>query len=181
MRIQLKSWAATQAALLLGALLSAFTVNAQTDVSIGVVDLTRLMDQAPQAQAATVELSAEFAPRQREIAALQQSLQTKSETYQRDVAVLGETERLRLEREIQADQRDFQRRQTQYNEDVNIRQNEELANLQRLLVEQIQSYARGAGYDLVLQNTIFFSGEIDITEEVLRSLEASFSASAGGP
>ena len=114
MRIQLKSWAATQAALLLGALLSAFTVNAQTDVSIGIVDMARLMDQAPQVQAANVGLNAEFAPRQREIVALQESLETKQETYQRDVAVLGETERLRLEREIQADQRDLQRQQDQF-------------------------------------------------------------------
>ncbi len=181
MRIQLKSWAATQAALLLGALLSAFTVNAQTDISIGIVDMARLMDQAPQVQAANVGLNAEFAPRQREIVALQESLETKQETYQRDVAVLGETERLRLEREIQADQRDLQRQQDQFMEDSNIRRNEELANLQRMLVEEIQSYARGAGYDLVLPEALFFSGEIDITEEVLRGLEASFSASAGGP
>ena len=123
MRIQLKSWAAARVGLLLGTLLGAFTVNAQTDVSIGVVDLARLMDQAPQAQAATVGLSAEFAPRQREMVALQQSLQTKQESYQRAAAVLGETERLRLERDIQADQRDLQRQQNEYNEDVNIRQN----------------------------------------------------------
>ena len=181
MRIQLKSWAVIRVGLLLGALLSTFTVNAQTSVSIGVVNMPRLMDQAPQVQAANVALNAEFAPRQREIVALQQSLQTKQETYERDAAVLGETERLRLEREIQADQRDLQRQQDQFIEDSNIRRNEELANLQRLLVEEIQSYAREAGYDLVLPEALFFSGEIDITEEVLRGLEAGFSASGGAP
>ena len=181
MRIQLKSWAVIRVGLLLGALLSTFTVNAQTGISIGVVNMPRLMDQAPQVQAANVALNAEFAPRQREIVALQQSLQTKQETYERDAAVLGETERLRLEREIQADQRDLQRQQDQFIEDSNIRRNEELANLQRLLVEEIQSYAREAGYDLVLPEALFFSGEIDITEEVLRGLEAGFSASGGAP
>ena len=170
MRIQLKSWAAARAGLLLGALLGAFTVNAQTSVSIGVVNMPRLMDQAPQVQAANVALNAEFAPRQREIVALGESLQTKQETYERDVAVLGETERLRLEREIQADQRDLQRQQDQFIEDSNIRRNEE-----------IQSYAREAGYDLVLPEALFFSGEIDITEEVLLGLEAGFSASGGEP
>jgi len=181
MRMQLTSLVTARIGVLLGAVLVAFTANAQTEgLKIGVVNVTRLLEQAPQAQSAMGALQEEFAPRQRELAALQQSLQEKQETYERDGAVMGETERLNLERELRDGQRDMQREQNEYIEDLNIRRNEELSNLQRSLLQEVQTYARDAGYDLVVADVLFYSSAIDITEEVLSGLEASFTADDGG-
>ena len=166
--------------LLLGVLLAAFTINAQESLRIGVVNVTRLLEQAPQAQAAMGALQEEFAPRQREIAALQQDLQTKQETYQRDGAVMGETERLNLEREIRDGERDLTREQNEYIEDLNIRRNEELSNLQRSLLEEVQAYAQSEGYDLVVADVLYYSNAIDITDAVLRGLQARISGGDGG-
>lgn len=146
---------------------------------IGVVDFRRLLDQAPQARSATEALQEEFAPRQREIAALQRSLQEKQETYDRDGAIMGETERLNLEREIRAEQRDMTREQTEYIEDLDIRRNEELSRLQNSLIREVQVYSRAAGYDLVVADPLYYGGAVDITGEVLRSLEADFAEAAG--
>ena len=124
------SFTRAQIGLLLVALFVGVSANAQTDeLRIGVVDFRRLLDQAPQARIATDALQEEFAPRQREIAGLQRSLQEKQETYERDGAIMGETERLNLEREIRAGQRDMTREQTEYIEDMDIRRNEELTRL----------------------------------------------------
>ena len=181
MRMQLTSLVTARIGLLLGALLIAFAANAQTEgLRIGVVNVTRLLEQAPQAQSAMGALQEEFAPRQRELAALQQSLTEKQETYERDGAVMGESERLNLEREIREEQRDMQREQNEYIEDLNIRRNEELSNLQRSLLQEVQTYARDAGYDLVVADVLYFSAAIDITDEVLRGLEAAFAADDGG-
>ena len=150
--------------------------HAQSDgIRIGVVNVPRLLEQAPQAQDAMAQLQEEFAPRQREIVALQRSLQEKQQTYDRDGPVMGEAERLSLEREIRDDQRDLEREQNDYLEDLNIRRNEELGQLQRDLLQQVQAHARDSGYDLVVADVLYYSTAIDITEDVLRGLQQSFS------
>jgi outer membrane protein len=143
---------------------------------IGVVNVARLLEQAPQAQAAMNALQQEFASRQRDIVTIQRALQEKQQTYDRDGQVMGEVERLSLEREIRDQQRDLEREQNDYLEDLNIRRNEELGKLQRSLLQQVQTHARNAGYDLVVADVLYYSSAIDNTDEVLRGLEASFSS-----
>lgn len=148
---------------------------AQQDLKIGVVNVARLLDQAPQAKAAMEALQDEFAPRQREIVAAQQSLQEKQERVTRDGQVMGEDERNNIQREIREDQRDLQRRQNEYVEDLNLRRNEELGKLQRSLLQEVQAFAQTAGYDLVVADVLFASSAVDITGEVLKGLEQRFS------
>jgi len=162
--------------------LLAATAHAQTNgLRIGVVNVPRLLEQAPQAQSAMAKLQEEFAPRQREIVGLQRSLQEKQQTYDRDGPVMGEAERLNLEREIRDDQRDLEREQADYLEDLNIRRNEELGRLQRSLLQQVQAHARSAGYDLVVADVLYYSAAIDITEDVLRGLQESNAAPSATP
>jgi outer membrane protein len=166
--------------LLCGALVFGFnTARAQGAPKIGFVNFPAIVDQAPQTEQLMIKLRDEFAPRQRALVALQQELQDKSETYQRDSSVMGESERLALEREIQQGTRDLQRSNTELQEDFNIRQNEELGVLQRTLVEQVQEYVRGAGYDLVVTDVVYVSGALDITEDVIAALLVAQSEAAG--
>jgi outer membrane protein len=168
--------------LLLGTVLLAGTAHAQnSSMRIGVVNVARLLEQAPQAQSAMGALQEEFAPRQRDLVAVQRALQEKQQTYDRDGQVMGEAERLGLEREIRDQQRDLEREQNDYLEDLNIRRNEELGKLQRSLLQQVQTHARNAGYDLVVADVLYYITAIDITDEVLRGLEESFTTSSAAP
>lgn len=164
------------AGLLMAAWLAGAAHAQTTEMRIGVVNVARLLEQAPQAQAAMSALQQEFAPRQRDIVAIQRSLQEKQQTYDRDGPVMAEAERLSLEREIRDQQRDLEREQNDYLEDLNIRRNEELGKLQRSLLQQVQTHARNAGYDLVVADVLYYSSAIDITDEVLRRLEENFSS-----
>jgi outer membrane protein len=173
--------ATAKAGLLIGALLIATGVSAQVDgLRVGVVSVNRLLEQAPQFRSAMQALQEEFAPRQRDLVALQRSLQEKQETYERDGAIMAEAERLNLEREIRDGQRDLQREQGDLNEDANIRQNEELSKLQRSLLQEVQNFARTAGYDLVVADALYFSTAIDITDDVLEALEANYTSEPDG-
>jgi len=165
---------------LLCALLTVGAVQAQnTSIKIGVVNMSQLIEQAPQSQSVMAQLRDEFAPRQRELTSMQTALQTKQETYQRDASVMGAEERANLEREIRDGQRDLQRADNELREDFNIRQNEELTNLQRTIVQQVQTYARGAGFDLVLYEAVYASEAVDITAAVLASFQAARSNTDG--
>ena len=152
--------------------LAAGTVNAQsTNLKVGVVNVALLLEQAPQSQAVNAKLQEEFAPRQRDIVARRQALATQQETFQRDSSVMGEEERLNLERQIRDGQRELQRNENEYLEDLNIRRNEELGKLQRALLLQVQEYAKGAKYDLVVSDVLYFSPAVDITAQVLTALK----------
>jgi outer membrane protein len=181
MRVNNKALASARAGLLVIALMVAASAGAQVEgLRVGVVSVNRLLEQAPQFRAAMQALQVEFAPRQRELVAIQMRLQEKQETYQRDGAVMGEAERLNLEREIRESERDFAREQGNLNEDANIRQNEELTKLQRSLLQEVQNFARSAGYDLVVADALYFSTGIDITDDVLQALEESYNSDNEG-
>ena len=162
--------ATARVGLLIGALMIAAGASAQIEsLKVGVVSVNRLLEQAPQFRSAMQALQEEFAPRQRDLVALQRTLQEKSDTYERDGAIMAEAERLNLEREIRDGQRDFAREQGDLNEDANIRQNEELSSLQRSLLQEVQNFSRSAGYDLVVADALYFSTAIAITDDVLEA------------
>jgi outer membrane protein len=147
------------------------------DQKIGFVNVPLLMDRAPQTKAAMSALEEEFAPRQREILARQKGFQDLQEKIQRDVAVMGEAERRNAEKDLRDLQREVVRLQNEFREDLNLRRNEELGNLQRSLLKEVQDYAQGAGFDLVVGDGVLFaSTAVDITESVLRAVEANYQA-----
>ena len=168
-------------ALLLASLFLSFPALAQ-ETKIGFVNLPRLLQQAPQANPIRQQLQDEFAPRERQILAEQQTLQGLAQRLERDGALMGEQERRNLERDLNQGGRDLKRRQDEFLEDFNLRQNEELTILQRTLVEQVQAHARERNYDLIVgePGILFVSEAIDITEAVLAALEAAFQASDTG-
>ena len=150
---------------------------AAQELKIGVVNVPVLMDRAPQTKAAMDELQEEFAPRQREFMAKQKELEDLTAKIQKDVSVMGETERRNAEKNLRDLQRDVARIQQEFREDLELRQNEALGNLQRSLLKEVQDYAQAQGYDLVVGDGVLFaSTTVNITEEVLRAVEANFQA-----
>ena len=160
------------------ALVVVFAVPAAAqEVKIGVVNVPVLLDRAPQTKAVMDALQEEFAPRQREFIAKQKELEELSAKVQKDVAVMGETERRNAEKELRDLQRDVARLQQEFREDLELRQNEELGNLQRSLLKEVQDYAQAEGYDLIVGDGVLFaSTAVNITEEILRAVEANFQA-----
>lgn len=143
-------------------------------LKVGVADLAELRAKAPQAQAASTSLEREFAARQRELIAEQEQVQRLQERLTREADVLADQEQaMTLERDLRNRQRDLQRNVTQYEEDLNLRRNEELSKLQRLILTEIQAYAREEKYDLVMvEGVIFASERVNVTNAVLARLQA---------
>ena len=152
-------------------------VAAAQELKIGVVNIPVLMERAPQAKVAMDELQDEFAPRQRTIVAKQTEFEELTERVRRDFDVMGETERRNAEKDLRDLQREVTRLQTEFREDLNLRRNEELGKLQRSLLKEVQDYAQTTNYDLVVGDGVLYaSSTINITELVLRAMEANFNA-----
>jgi outer membrane protein len=155
---------------------------AQAQSKIAVVNVPKLLEEAPQAKAAMQALADEFAPRQREIVAAQNDLKAKEDKLQRDGAVMAENERRTAEKDFRDGQRELQRKQNEYVEDLNLRRNEEIGRLQRSLLQEVQAYARSANYDLVVGDGVLYVNEsMDITPQVLSALQARAKTAGGKP
>ena len=85
---------------------------------------------------------------------------------------MSETERRNTERSLREGQRELETKQKNVVEDLNLRRNEELGKLQRLLLQEVQTYARGSNYDLILSDGVLYANETyDVTAQVLTSLQ----------
>ena len=144
---------------------------AQAQAKIGVVNVARLLQEAPQAQAASQSLESEFASRKRELQAMERELKTREERLQKDGATMAEAERRNQEKSLRDGQRDFARKQNEFMEDLNVRRNEALGQLQRTVLQEVQNYAKTAGLDLVVADALYASTSVDITQQVLSSLQ----------
>lgn len=162
------------------ALACAFAMPAAAqDMKIGVVSLQALIERAPQTKAAMDALQEEFAPRQRELLAKQKEYEELATKAQKDFAVMGETERRNAEKDLRDLQREVTRLQNELREDLNLRQNEEYGLLQRAMLKEVQDYAQQQGYDLIVgDGVLFVSTSVNITEEVLRAVEANYQATS---
>ncbi len=160
------------------ALACAFALPASAqELKIGVVNIQALMEQAPQTKSAMDALQEEFAPRQREFMATQKEFEDLQAKAQKDVAVMGETERRNVEKELRDLQREVTRLQNEFREDLNLRQNEELGKLQRSLLKEVQDYALQEGYDLIVGDGVLYaSTSVNITDSVLQALETDYQA-----
>ena len=166
-----------QSLLIVLALLVAAPSVTAADMSIGVVNIGRLIEESPQAKAAMKNLQDEFAPRQRSLVSEETSLREDQEKLERDAAGMGETELREAERDLRSRGRELARKQNEYLEDLNLRRNEELGRLQRRLLEEVQTFARSRNYDLIVGDGVLFASDsVDVTAEVLAGLERTYQA-----
>lgn len=141
------------------------------ELKVGFVDTAKLIESAPQAKSAQSKIESEFAPREKELVALQRAIKTKEDKLSRDGAVMSESERSKLERDILAKRRDLKRSQDEFRDDLNIRRNEVLAKLQKDMYEAVVKLAKEQKYDLILtQGVVYSSNKVDITDSVLKKL-----------
>lgn len=143
------------------------------DLKIGFVNTERILRDSAPAKASQQKLEAEFSKREKSIQDSATKLKEISEKLERDAAVMPESERLKRQREAAELERDLQRRQREFREDLNQRRNEELAAVIERANRAIRQIAEAEKYDVILQEAVFASPKIDITEKVLRSLNAA--------
>jgi outer membrane protein len=151
---------------------------AQAQAKIGVVNVARLLQEAPQAQAASQALENEFAARRRELENTQKDLKAREDKLQKDGATMAEAERRNSEKTLRDGQRELARKQNEFLEDLNVRRNEALGQLQRTVLAEVQVYAKSAGLDLVVADALYASAAVDITSQVLTALQSKGRAAA---
>jgi len=165
-------WLKLAALLLPGFLaMSAAGAGAQ-EIKIGFVSSERILRESDPAKAAEQKLLQEFAKRDKELQEAGARLKAMADKLEKDGPVLAEGELAKRQREMQDMDRDFQRRQREFREDLNQRKNEELQGLLERAQRIVRQLAEQEKYDLILQDAVYVGPRIDITDRVLKQLNA---------
>ena len=155
---------------LLAAFFAVGAVAAEAEPRIGFVNGQRVINEAPQAAKAKKKLEKEFEKRDQELQKLAKQLQTVQETLEKNGITLSDGDRRNKERELADLNREFQRRQREFREDLNLRQNEEMAVIYERVNKVIKQIAEAEKYDLILQEAVYVSPRLDITDRVIKAL-----------
>jgi outer membrane protein len=157
--------------ILLAAILAGFTVAAgAVEYKIGFVNTERVFREAAPAKRAQQVLEREFSARNAELAKVEKEGRDLQTELERENVTMPESARRDKERKLADISRDFQRRQREIREDLNLRRNEELARVQERATRVINQIAEAEKFDLIIQEAVFASGRIDITEKVIKAL-----------
>ena len=92
---------------------------------------------------------------------------------EKEAPTLSEAERSRRQRELVEQDRDLQRKRREFQEDLNQRKNEELAAVVERANRVIKQIFDQEKYDLILQEVVFAGPKVDITDKVIKALNAS--------
>ena len=157
----------TVIALMLGL---AATAAAAAEMKIGFVNTERVFREAAPAKRAQQVLEREFSQRNAELAKLEKQGRDLQTDLERENVTLPEAQRREKERQLADISRDFQRKQREIREDLNLRRNEELARVQERATRVINQIAEAEKFDLIIQEAVFASSRIDITEKVIKAL-----------
>jgi outer membrane protein len=143
------------------------------DFKIGVVNIDRIFREANSAKAAQARLEQEFGKREKEVGDLGTQLKTLADKFEREAPTLAESQRVARQKQLVEQDRDFQRKRREFQEDLNARKNEELQQVIERANKVVKTVAETEKYDLVLQEAVYANPKHDITDKVIKALNAS--------
>ena len=154
-------------------LVAASSVVRADELKIGFVSTERIMRESVAAKAAEARLTQEFAKRDKDPQELGAKLKATADKLDKDGPVLSEAERARQQRDLQDMDREFQRRRREFQEDLNQRKNEELQSLLERAQRIVRQLAEQEKYDVILQDAVYVGPRADVTDKVLKTLDAA--------
>ncbi|RKP54661.1 OmpH family outer membrane protein [Pararobbsia silviterrae] len=146
---------------------------------IAVVNSERILRESIPAKLAQSKLEQEFSKRDHDLQDMAAKLKAMSDQLDKAGPTMSTADRSLKQTQIAQLDADFQRKQREFREDLNQRRNEELAAVLDRANKVIKQIAEQEHYDLILQEAVYVSPRIDITDQVIKVLGANASAPAG--
>jgi outer membrane protein len=138
---------------------------------IGFIYTERLMTESKLAKAADAKIEAEFSKRQKAIQETISRFKAMSDKFDAEAPTMAEPERTKRARELIDLDKDVQRTQREFREDLIQRKSEERASIAAKAYKLLEQIAEQEKLDVVLQESIWVSPRIDLTDKVLKLLD----------
>ncbi len=159
-------------ALIAAAAVAAMTAATAADFKVGVVNPGRILSESAPAVAAQNKLKSYFKSREDELSRRIRTFKDKAAKFEKDSAVMTETQRLNKRRDLAEEEREISRMQRALLEERNQRSQEESQIILSRANRIIQDIAKSQNYDLILQEAVWASPRADLTEQVIKRLNA---------
>ena len=159
-------------ALIAAAAVAAMTAATAADFKVGVVNPGRILSESAPAVAAQNKLKSYFKSSEDELSRRIRTFKDKAAKFEKDSAVMTETQRLNKRRDLAEEEREISRMQRALLEERNQRSQEESQIILSRANRIIQDIAKSQNYDLILQEAVWASPKADLTEQVIKRLNA---------
>ena len=143
------------------------------DFKIGFINTDRIFRDANSAKAAQAKLEQEFSRREKELNDLGIQIKAAADKLDKDAPTLSESQKTARQKQIADQDRDFQRKRREFQDDLSARKNEELQQVLERANKVVKQVAETEKYDLVLQEVVYINPKHDMTEKVLKALNAA--------
>ena len=162
-------------------LMGVATADAQ-ETRIAAVNSDRILRESAAAKAAQTKLELEFSKRDKALQDMATRLKTLSDAMDKNGPSMAPADRASKQRELSQVDQDFQRKQREFRAVQHGRQFlvtalvQVLAELAAVLDRAnkvIKQIAEQQHYDLIVQEAVYVSPRIDITDQVLKALAAN--------
>ena len=144
--------------------------NLVAQTKLGYVKVDEVIRKANIAKQAEDRLKKEFAPRDNELKKMGVKLKNLAGKFDKEQSVMTNSDKQKVQREISNLEKEIQRKQRQAREDLTQRKNEELAAVVEKARAVIKKIAVEEKFDLILENSVYASPNIDITQKVIKAL-----------
>lgn len=142
------------------------------DLTIGVVNTSRIVKQSPQGREMLKELQQDFSGRKRKLVSEQNDLNKMQKKLKNSSAIMSQTEILNLQEKIRQTQHDLKRDQESFQEDLQYERKEKIENIKKVIFKAVRTVAKQDGYDLVMEHSVgYASNQVDITDKVIQYLK----------
>ncbi len=139
---------------------------------IGFINTERILKDSLLAKQAQHKLEAEFSQRDANLRAMAARIKALSAKLDKDGPVMSDSERSSAQQKLGDLNREFQRKQREFAEDLNARRNAALAAVLDKANQVVKQVAQQGNYDIIFQQAVYVNPRIDITDKVLKALDA---------
>jgi outer membrane protein len=155
------------------ALISSVSGVFAADLKIGVVNFQQVLQNYPKVKATDEKLKKQFAPQQEKLVAMQKKLNDDINKYNRDGAIMKESDKKDAEGKIRDAANKFQTAQGDFQKQLALARNEAMKSIEQDVSGIVSKVAKEQNFDLVLAKAAvgYNKPEADITDRVIKKLK----------
>lgn len=148
-------------------------------VTVGYVDIEKVINDSTPGQQAIEKLRKDFERRAAELKKMEEGLKTLRDELDSKGSVMSDEKRKRLEEDYRRDRRDMKRAVRDNNEEFNIKRKQVLVDFLPKVLQTVKDIGKEKQYTLILRkeaNILLYTAEqVDLTDEVIARLNSQAS------
>ncbi len=157
----------------LSVVMFAFAGIAAAAVNVGVLDMQKLLQNAPQVKAVQAQLKQQFSSQESKLKKLQTQLKADVQNYEKNSTVMTAAEKTALEKKIASEQQDFQKQQGDFRNQVIAAQNKAMQKIFVQVKKIVDGIASEHKLNLIVTkaSVVYNDADMDITGQVLKAMK----------